>query len=106
MQMADELYGRGAYATWTWTPASGDRSIGEGRPAYNWAIWMFNRVAGKCTAAIYDMENSPVAETNPDLVAEYVKQLKGLRALYMYTCYQFFGPVNTSLTYCGNHINR
>lgn len=96
--MSDEVYS-GAYSAWTFNPASGNVNNGPGRPEGNWAVWLFNRIAGKCTAAIHDMENSPIAKTNPDLVADYVKQLKGLRALYMYTCYQFFGPVNTSLTY-------
>ena len=98
--VSDELWSSWSdYANWNWTPASGNENAGGGRPEYNWAIWLFNRIAGKCTAAMYDMENSPVAESNPEIVEEYVKQLKGLRALYMYTCYQFFGPVNTAITY-------
>lgn len=99
LEMSDEIFGTDAYSKWTWTPSSGTKDNGGGRPEYNWAIWLFNRIAGKCTAAIHDMENSPVAKSNPDLVTEYVKQVKGLRAFYMYTCYEFFGPVNTSVTY-------
>lgn len=96
MSMTDELYR--AYSNWSkwlWTPSSGIEDNGGGRPEDNWAVWQFNRVSAKITSLLQDFQNCPIASSNPKLVEEYSKQLQGLRALYMYTLYEFFGPVNT-----------
>lgn len=96
MSMTDEVYRQySAWSRWQWTPNSGSEGNGPGRPEDNWAVWQFNQKAAKITSLLRDFENCPIAESNPKLVEEYSKQLKGLRALYMYTLYQFFGPVNT-----------
>ncbi len=96
LSMTDELYRQySAWSRWTWTPQNGAEGNGPGRPEDNWAVWQFNQKAAKITALIEDFKNCPVAQTNPALVEEYTKQLKGLRAFYMYTLYEFFGPVNT-----------
>ena len=96
LSMTDELYRQYSnWSRWLWTPNSGSEGNGPGRPEDNWAVWQFNQKAAKITALLEDFKNCPVNETNPELVEEYSKQLKGLRALYMYTLYEFFGPVNT-----------
>lgn len=96
MSMTDELYRQYSnWSKWIWTPSSGNEGNGPGRPEDNWAVWQFNQKAAKITSLLQDFQNCPVEESNPELVEEYSKQLKGLRALYMYTLYEFFGPVNT-----------
>lgn len=96
LQMSDELYSPSSnWAKWIWTPSDGSEGNGPGRPEFNWAVWQFNQKAAKITSLLRDFENCPIAESNPELVEEYSKRLKGLRALYMYTLYEFFGPVNT-----------
>lgn len=98
LSMTDELYRQySEWSRWVWTPTSGIEDNGGGRPEDNWAVWQFNRVCAKITSLLNDFESCPIASTNPSLVDEYSKQLKGLRALYMYTLYEFFGPVNTIL---------
>lgn len=96
LSMTDELYRQySLWSRWQWQPNSGIEGNGPGRPEDNWAVWQFNQKAAKITALLEDFKNCPVAESNPELVEEYSKQLKGLRAFYMYTLYEFFGPVNT-----------
>ena len=96
LSMTDELYRQpSSWSKWTWTPTSGIEDNGGGRPEDIWSVWLFNRVSAKITSLLQDFQNCPIAESNPELVEEYSKQLKGLRALYMYTLYEFFGPVNT-----------
>lgn len=96
LSMTDELYRQASnWSKWLWTPSSGSEGNGPGRPEDNWAVWQFNQKSAKITALLEDFKNCPIAESNPALVEEYSKQLKGLRALYMYTLYEFFGPVNT-----------
>ena len=96
LSMTDELYRQySSWSRWTWTPSHGAEGNGPGRPEDNWAVWQFNQKVAKITALLEDFKNCPVAESNPELVEEYSKQLKGLRAFYMYTLYEFFGPVNT-----------
>lgn len=96
LSMTDELYRQASnWSKWLWTPSSGSEGNGPGRPEDNWAVWQFNQKVAKITALLEDFKNCPIAESNPSLVEEYSKQLKGLRALYMYTLYEFFGPVNT-----------
>lgn len=105
LSMSDELYRQySAWSRWTWTPSSGIEDNGGGRPEDNWAVWQFNRVSAKITSLLQDFQNCPVAKSNPALVEEYSRQLKGLRALYMYTLYEFFGPVNTIID--PSHLNE
>lgn len=96
LSMTDELYRQWSnWSKWIWNPNSGIEGNGPGRPEDNWAVWQFNQKAAKITALLEDFKNCPIAESNPALVEEYSKQLRGLRAFYMYTLYEFFGPVNT-----------